>query len=168
MLLFFFFECLSSSFFFECLSSLSFFLCSVRLASALRFFPILSPLSSSFLLVVGSRCRRFTASLPSLHVRAFVRPRVRHIGVLCSPSIAYIYRAYPSRHKAAKDAAPPARAQCGCSAMRGVAFLSSFTRHLMPHVVSGLAFRRYLRCFSLSLAQASNAANCIKLAYLCK
>ena len=42
-------------------------------------------------------------------------PRVRHIGVLCSPSIAYIYLACPPHHNAAKDAAPPAMAQCGCS-----------------------------------------------------
>ena len=44
-------------------------------------------------LFVGSRCRRITASLPSLRERALFPRPVRHIGVML--------------HKAAKDAAPP-------------------------------------------------------------
>ena len=83
----------------------------------------------------SSRCRRFTASpalppyprfprfpLPlspyTLHPTPYTLPLnpplrrlfaspVRHIGVICSPSLACIYLAYSPLHKAAKDAAPP-------------------------------------------------------------
>ena len=62
------------------------------------------------LLVVGLRCRQITASLSSLHVRT-IRPSrpsyQRHV-----------------LHKAAKDAALPARSQCGCSRCRVQCFSS--------------------------------------------
>lgn len=83
--------------------------------------PLRYPYASFSLSWQGSRCRRYTASHPlSTRGCLFASP-VRHIGVICSPSLACIYLAYPPRHKSAKDAVPPVTCSMRTWPMRCVA-----------------------------------------------